>query len=90
MDMAYAHESPPPSQQLQMGVSPHAVQCNHPTELYLLDSNIPLCLTSSSYKSLLDNGVDLTLPSLKELVVSIDDAGPEDIMQIVEAMKAHV
>ena len=89
-DMSYAdisHLHPPPPQQLKEGVSPHAIQCNEPTDLYLINSETPVCLTHSSYEALLNHGLNLTFPSLREMIISIEDAGPEEILQIVERVK---
>ena len=51
----------PPLQQLREGVSLSVIQCNAPRELYLRDSQTPVCLRVSTYEKLSSYGIDLTL-----------------------------
>lgn len=64
---AYADDSsgidgkyPPPLQQQRDGVSLDAIMCNPSHELYLKNTDTPVCLTSSTYERLLEYGLDLT------------------------------
>lgn len=82
--LAYA-EHPAPHQQWRDGVSIHAVQCNEPRELYIRDSETPICLTQSTYGLLLGYGMDLTIPTLEDLITSIEEAGPLEVQQVVAA-----
>ena len=85
LDAAHADDGPhlPPLHQLQAGTVPDAVQCNEPRELYLRNSESPICITPSSHELLVDYGVDLALPSLRAILTSISEPGPADVQRVV-------
>ena len=82
--VAYA-EYPPPHQQLRDEVPLDAIQCNAPRDLYIRDSQIPLCMTASTYELLLGYGMELEPPALLGLIESITNAGDSEVQQVVEA-----
>ncbi len=87
VDFAHA-EYQTPYQQLRDGVSVYGVQCNEPTNLYIRNSDtvpLPVCITQSTYQTLSDYGIDLSVPTLSDLIISIEDAGSSDIQQVVAA-----
>ena len=85
IDLAYAAEYPTPYRQLSEGVAAEAVQCNEPRDLYIRNSDSPVCITQSTYDTLVGQGVDLEIPTLASLISSIQDAGSEEIQQVVKA-----
>ncbi len=63
---AYAGDSsgtdgkyPSPLQQQRDGVPIDAILCNMPNELYIKNTDTPVCLTPSTYERLLEYGLDL-------------------------------
>ncbi len=63
---AYAGDSsgidgrhPSPLQQQRDGVPLDAIMCNMPNELYIKNTDTPVCLTPSTYERLLEYGLDL-------------------------------
>ena len=77
---------PSPNQQVKNNVSIYDVQCNEPLDLYIRDSITPICIKESTYAILLDNGMNLTVPTiltLENLINSITDATPQQIQQVV-------
>ena len=87
IDSAYAatDEHPSPLLQLKNGVALDAVQCNEPRELYIRNSDTPVCIIQSTYELLLGYGMDLTYPTLGGLISSISEAEPSEVQQIVDA-----
>ena len=87
--VAYAVDpAPPPFQQQRDGVPLDAIECNEPRDLYIRDSNIPLCLYVSTYELLSGYGMDL-VPSERsyadiiKAVDSIPDAGADKAQRVV-------
>ena len=62
-DRTSMFEYPPPLHQFKDGISVYAVQCNDPLNLYIRNSETPVCITTSTYELLSENGVDLASPS---------------------------
>ena len=85
VDLAHAAEYPPPYQQLREGTAPEAVLCNEPSELYIRNSDTPVCITPAAHKLLAAHGVDLDTPTLAAIVGSIHDSGPGQVQQVVKA-----
>ena len=87
IDAAYAAtaEYPTPLQQQRDGVSIDAIQCNAPRDLYIRDSQTPVCISASTYGSLLERGVELVLhESFARTIYMITDAGVPEIQRVVE------
>ncbi len=58
-----------PLQQQRDGVLLSHIQCNPPRDLYIRDSQRPLCLYPGTYEALLALGIDLTAPELADVEV---------------------
>ena len=87
IDAAYAAtaEYPIPLQQQRDGVSIDAIQCNAPRDLYIRDSQTPVCVSASAYDLLLERGVDLVLhESFARTIYTITDAGVPEVQRVVE------
>ncbi len=87
IDAAYAAtaEYPAPLQQQRDGVSIDAIQCNAPRDLYIRDSQTPVCISASTYGSLLERGVELVLhESFARTIYTITDAGVSEVQRVVE------
>ncbi len=49
----------PPLQQHRDGIPLDAIQCNSPNELYIRNSQTPICVRTTTYERLLEYGIDL-------------------------------
>ena len=80
INYAYADTQryPPPLQQQQNGISIDNIMCNAPNQLYIKDSSIPVCITTSTYDHLLMYGLDLISYDVyvDAIANSIDDSTP--------------
>ena len=90
IDSVYAADQyATPYQQIRDGVSVYGVQCNEPTNLYIRNADtaapLPICITPSTYQALLDYGMTLSVPTLNDLLLAIDDAGNSEVQQVVTA-----
>ncbi len=88
IDAVYADAAdyPSPFQQQQDGISLDNIQCNVPRELYIRDSQVPVCISASTYDILLGYGVDLAPSgSLASTINSITDTGDLKVQRVVEA-----
>ena len=79
---------PPPFQQLRDGTSIDKIQCNAPRDLYIRDSQIPVCISAETYNILVNRGYSLD-PVLAQTYASIiysiaDDVGESEIKYVVE------
>ena len=77
---AAAAEYPAPLQQQKDGIPVDAIQCNAPRDLYIKNSATPVCISASTYDSLLERGLDLALhESFARTIYTITDAGPSNL-----------
>ena len=82
---AAAAEYPAPLQQQKDGIPVDAIQCNAPRDLYIKNSATPVCISASTYDSLLERGLDLALhESFARTIYTITDAGPPEVQRVVE------
>ena len=76
---------PSPLQQQRDRIPVDAIQCNAPRELYMRDSQTPVCISASAYELLLERGVDLVLyQSFARTIYTITDAGEPEVRRVVE------
>ena len=67
------------------GIPVDAIQCNTPMELYVRDSKIPVCISTSAHDLLLERGIDLTLhQSFARTIYMIADSGEPKVRRVVE------
>ena len=98
---AYAAQYPPPLQQQRDGAALFDIRCNDPKELYVRDSQAPVCITESTYELLSGYGLDLVLASslgvespamsvqrVVEETVSLYESEGEEAFAIINAMRS--
>ena len=87
-DDEHAYDAPFHQYEDGDGVPINAVQCNEPRELYIRNSDTPVCMTESTYESLLGYGLDLQLPapqSYTDIIYGVVDANESDVKRVVDA-----
>ena len=87
VDAAHAGTAahPSPFQQQRDGIMVDAIQCNAPRELYVRDSQTPVCISASAYEALLERGVGLVpYQSFARTIYTITDAGEPEVRRVVE------
>ena len=101
VDAAYADvaKHPPPFQQQRDGVALYDIQCNEPRELYIRDSQMPVCITAPTYELLSGYGMDLVLASsaspetgvqqVVEETIEMYKADGEETFARINAMESH-
>jgi len=60
----------PPLKQLAGDAKPLEVVCNEPSQLYIRDSDIPICVTAEMYNLLTERGIDVEPVSEREALIS--------------------
>lgn len=78
---------PSPFQQLRDGTSIDEIQCNAPRDLYIRNSQTPVCISADTYNSLVNRGYSLD-PVLTQtyasIIYSITDAEESEIKYVVD------
>lgn len=80
-------EYPSPLQQQREGISIDDIKCNAPRELYLRDSQTPVCIFPETYNILIGERYKLGLvlhESYTSFIYAITDAGESEIKRVVE------
>lgn len=76
---------PSPYQQLREGVVIDAIQCNASRDLYLRNSEIPVCVSASVHDVLVERGIDLVLyESYSRTVYMLDEPEIQKVQRTVE------
>lgn len=74
-----------PFQQQKDGDTIDAIQCNEPRELYLRDSQIPICITHSTFETLIERNWDLVLhQSYAHTIYTINDDRESIVQRTVD------
>ena len=78
----------PPFQQLRDGTPIDKIKCNAPRDLYIRDSQMPICISAEAHNILVNRGLSID-PVLVQTYASIiykveEDAGESDIKYVVE------
>lgn len=79
----------PPFRQLDDGIPLDAIECNAPRDLYVRDSNIPLCIHASTFEILLERGMNLAPHNISytDMIVALNtltDSESHTVKRIVE------
>ncbi len=74
---------PSPAKQLKDGVNIHDIQCNDSRELYIRQSQMPVCLYDETFNSMQGRGIELT-PATPSSLSSIDIFTPEETQWLAD------
>ena len=73
-----------PYQQIRDSIPLDSIQCNGQLQLYIRDSQTPLCLTASGFDLLVKRGMDIAMP--EDVMPAMDDVQPENETQPEDVM----